>query len=331
MLTDVAITFDIEFDINGAFNDPDRRCPCGPEGLRPIAGGEDIGLGFVLDTLDAHGLKGTFFIETLNRHYFGDDPMGRIARAIADRGHDLGLHLHPVWTTFRSDDWLEMVRKEPRRAQIHDNLGILPAAEAKDLIADGLATFERWGLPRPTALRAGNLMAGPAVYAAMADSGLFLASNVGAALYRLPDNELQFYSGCHVINGVTEVPVTSVADIDLPFLTHEKLATLVGLSIREVRVLLDRAEEEHVAPVVFLHHVAEFLDRSNGTVRPSAVMHERFEWLCGHLRHNPDRFHVTTFRAAMERWQSSGVTANHRITLPPWAVLPRLAGKVLRR
>ncbi|MGB3745233.1 MAG: hypothetical protein WBD11_12015, partial [Xanthobacteraceae bacterium] len=53
------------------------------------------GLGFFLESLAEFGARATFFVETLQTAYFGDEPMGGIARRIAAAGHDVQLHLHP--------------------------------------------------------------------------------------------------------------------------------------------------------------------------------------------------------------------------------------------
>ena len=76
MKLEVAITVDVEFNIAGAFADPLRRRPIGTESVDCPIGGRNAGLDFILDTLETHGLRGVFFVEALNTHYFGDEPMG---------------------------------------------------------------------------------------------------------------------------------------------------------------------------------------------------------------------------------------------------------------
>src|SRR5438876_10417379 len=99
MRTQVCITVDVEFTIGGAFADPVGKRPVGVESVTCPVGNTGGGLDFILQTLEQHDLPGVFFVEALNTCYFGDAPMGSIARHIRDRGHDVELHLHPCWTT----------------------------------------------------------------------------------------------------------------------------------------------------------------------------------------------------------------------------------------
>ena len=110
MITEVAITVDVEFNIGGAFAEPSSRRPVGIESVECRVDGEPAGLNYILDTLERHGLRGVFFVEVMNTCYFGDLPMGEIARAIHSRGHDVQLHLHPCWAAFAHPDWQQRVR-----------------------------------------------------------------------------------------------------------------------------------------------------------------------------------------------------------------------------
>src|SRR5271169_4424379 len=94
--TEVCITIDIEFSIGGNFNNPELLPVAEPIVLGTVDGKEH-GLGFLLDSFHEFGVRATFFVEALQTAYFGDEPMGRIARRIADEGQDVQLHLHPCW------------------------------------------------------------------------------------------------------------------------------------------------------------------------------------------------------------------------------------------
>jgi hypothetical protein len=93
---EVCITIDTEFSIGGNFEDPALAPVAEPIVLGSV-GGREQGLGFLLDSLGEFGIRATFFVETLQTAYFGDEPMGGIARRIAAAGHDVQLHLHPCW------------------------------------------------------------------------------------------------------------------------------------------------------------------------------------------------------------------------------------------
>jgi hypothetical protein len=95
---EVCITIDTEFSIGGNFEDPALAPVTEPIVLGSV-GGREQGLGFLLDSLGEFGIRATFFVETLQTAYFGDEPMGGIARRIAAAGHDVQLHSPPQHPT----------------------------------------------------------------------------------------------------------------------------------------------------------------------------------------------------------------------------------------
>src|SRR5712691_3103651 len=96
---EVCITIDTEFSIGGNFANPELP-PIAEPIVLGTTGGKEHGLGFLLDSFAEFGVRATFFVEALQTVYFGDEPMGRIARRIAEAGHDVQLHLHPGWLYF---------------------------------------------------------------------------------------------------------------------------------------------------------------------------------------------------------------------------------------
>ena len=235
MITDVAITVDVEFSIGGAFADPSAKRPIGPETVECRVDGEAAGLGFILNTLERYGLRGVCFVEVMNTCYFGDEPMGNIARSIHLRGHDVQLHLHPCWTAFAHPDWTERVRK----AHPVDSMADLPDAEIDKLLSEARATFERWGLPAPRAFRAGNLQVNRRIYGALARHGIPIASTLGVGIHRPADPALHLNSGRHWIDGVLEVPVTSYRDLRFGRWQHWKAFTVIGTGAHEAEELLE--------------------------------------------------------------------------------------------
>ncbi len=188
MSTDIAITFDIEFDINGAFANPDRFKPTGREAIVFRDKGSDPGLGQILDILDHYGIRATFFVETAQVAWFGSDEMGDIARMIHARGHEVQLHLHPVWLQFLNDQWRELTKRDPPVPMKHDSLPAMSEADARDIINHGIKTFEDWQLPAPMAIRTGSLITERRLYRLFAQCGLTISSSVGLGLYQPGEN-----------------------------------------------------------------------------------------------------------------------------------------------
>ncbi len=291
MNTRVFLTIDTEFTIGGAFRDPDRRRPVGARSVRCPTREGQAGLGFVLDTLEDHGLRATFFIETLQTAWFGDGPMGAIAAEIAARGHDAQLHLHPVWTWFDAPAW----RARLADGRPNDDADGRSPAELIAWIRRGQAAFARWGLPPPVALRTGNLRADRSVYQAMAACGLSIASNVGRGLFEPRDPALRLDAGIHRIGGVLELPVLSYAEHALPGRPRAKCLTVAGASFAETRFLLERAHQAGAPAVVLLTHCHEFARGDPaGELRPNPTSQRRLRALCRYLATARRRFRVGT-------------------------------------
>src|ERR1700760_133833 len=88
----------LTFDNLGEATELERGGPLGAElGEHPSV---TEALPWLLDVLDAFGLRGTFFVEGLNCELYPDE-----VRSIADRGHELGMHgwRHEEWSRLSAD------------------------------------------------------------------------------------------------------------------------------------------------------------------------------------------------------------------------------------
>jgi hypothetical protein len=307
--TQICITIDTEFSIGGAFADPEARRPIGAENVRQ-------GLDFLLAATRVHITTTTYFIETSNRHWFGDAEMMPIVERIIGEGHDVQLHLHPCWEAFRDPQWRETVRADPPR----DDCAGRSEEELTRLIGEGIETLERMGAPRPIALRTGNLSAGRSVYRAMQACGLTVASNIGLALSRPAEPELRLRGGRHRIEGVLEVPV-------LTYGPGERLFTTTGCSWGETEALLRQARREGVETLVLLTHPFEFMkgDRLDpARQRRNRINRARMERLCAFIADNPDDFEATSFAAAAPGWLAAPDVPEPQLTAPLPHVLARM-------
>lgn len=52
------------------------------------------GIEMIMDALDRHDFKGTFFLDILGEYQFGEGSLEPVVAAVTGRGHDLQLHLH---------------------------------------------------------------------------------------------------------------------------------------------------------------------------------------------------------------------------------------------
>lgn len=323
----VCLTIDTEFSIGGAFADPARR-PVGDAMVRCDVGGRSQGLDFILDCFGRHGLQATFFVETLQRYYFGAaDPMRALAQRIAGAGHEVQLHLHPCWAVFQYPDWRERVQAQPRQ---DDFVGRDPAS-TRALLRQGIATFADWDLPPPQVFRAGSLQHDDALYAALAEVGIPYASNVGVAIYNSGLTEYQLYAGRHLRHGVLECPVLTFSDWQLRR-PHLKTLTISGTSLSETITLLERARGAGLEQVVLLTHPFEYVQSRGadfGLLRPHAVNQRRLRGLCDYLGANAQRFQACGLAAAASQPLLRGADANPLLRGQAWQSAGRIATQLL--
>lgn len=322
--TEVCITVDTEFSIGGAFENPAAYKPIGPQRVLCEVEGKEQGLGFLLDTFAEYGISATFFVEALNHCYFGDAPMRDLAQRILAASQDVQLHLHPCWTTFRHPQW----QTDICWAKRSDSWVGLSASETHDLIQLGLDTFERWQLPRPIALRTGNLQATAAIYQAMADLRIPLASNVAPPIYRSPDPMFHLMGGRHWFHGVLELPVLSYTELQLGPWQRQHSFTIVAVSVDEIDDLLWAARHAGISPLVIVAHPFDFIKASDpqySHLRRNRINQNRLRHLCHFLYQHPQDFVSVSFRQGQDRWIQTEATENPRIKVSPFAVVRRLA------
>lgn len=323
MKTHIFITVDTEFSIAGAFGDPVACQPVGAPTALCRQNGESHGVGFILETLNACGLKGTFFVEAMNVHYFGDEPMGRIARDIAARGGDVQLHLHPCWGYFKNPAWADELKVSPP----NDDIRRRSPDEIRNLLQEGIDTFSRWGIKPPCALRTGSLIVSRDVYRAMADKGLRYSSNIGVGIFRPQDEDLMRYSGYCEIEGCVELPVLSYRDFGAGGAESLKALTITGSSWSEIEHLLSAAARQKIDYLVILTHPFEFVKNANRdftALQANTVNKKRFEKLCRFLADRSDQFSVRTFSELPSLPLTQRPSANTLLEVPlPLAVMRR--------
>ncbi|HEX7985590.1 MAG TPA: polysaccharide deacetylase family protein, partial [Duganella sp.] len=320
------MTIDTEFSIAGAFADPALR-PVGAQMVRCDVDGRSQGLDFMLDCFARNGITATFFVETLHRHYFRDDPMRPLAQRIAAAGHELQLHAHPCWAVFQHDDWPERVRAQPRQ----DDFAGRDEASTLELLRQGQATFREWGLAPPRVFRSASLQHDAGLYRALAAAGIPYSSNIGLAIYDSGDPRYRLYGGRHLRHGVLECPVLTFSDWRL-LRPHLKTLSISGTSFTETRTLLERARRAGMELVVILTHPFEYVQSRGAdyrTLRRHSVNQRRLERLCGYLAANADRYQASGLAAAASQPLAPLPEENRLLRVAPWQSAVRMATQVL--
>jgi len=241
--------------------------------------------------------------------------------AILEAGHDIQLHIHPMWLE-------PPAAKSSPRIGRGDSLANLDDASCTHVIEAGLAAFSHWGAPRPIAFRAGNLQIGPATYRVLRAYDIPISSSIGIAIHPPRESELWIESGSKIIDGVVEIPVLAYTDFILGSRRHLRNLTITGTGTSETIRLLHTAYANGLSDVVLLTHPFEFikkLDENYAKIRPNRINQGRLIALCQALAQASDRFSTTTFTARAPRRLEEGVTSSEiRLRVPLLAAATRI-------
>ncbi len=320
---DVCITVDTEFSIGGNFCNPDMAPIAKPIVLGAI-NGKEHGLGFILDSLANFGIHATFFVEALQTAYFGDEPMGDIARRIADAGHDVQLHLHPCWLHYEADG------KRGSDKEPNDSCAGRTDAELDRFFKLGLAAFSRWGLPRPVGVRSGNFQVDENFYRAATRWGLGLSSSLVLRADRAADKGLVAMGVRHNIGKVLEFPVFSYT-YHLGRRKRRRPLAITACSHREVLSVLRQAYDYQVSPIVINTHPQEYVKRKDITyaiLRRNRVNQARFMAVLRFLSENRDKF-ATLPISALRRADLVASPDRPPISVPAGEVIARMFENVI--
>lgn len=325
-MLDVYITVDAESSMGGAWTNPHWR-PVTPE--RAILG--KIGTGYygvplIMDILEEHDLRGTFFVEVLARDLVGSSELSEAYLPIRQRGHDVQLHLHPVFHYYG-----QVLQGSLRRDELPsrmDLIGTLPLETQIELLEKGKAVFrEIFGIP-PKVFRAGVYGASTLTLEALEKVEIFYDSSFNSCclgtsclIKKKPTNTPWKHGG------VWEIPVTTF-ETGAWGMRSLKPLEVSAVSFWEMRQVLEQAERIGQQIVVVILHSFSFLKRADvqfQRMRADRLVIRRFQGLCRFLRENRHRFRARTFS---DLAQLPEVT--DRFSVPSVGVLVPVCRKVVQ-
>ncbi|MEC3912821.1 hypothetical protein U5A82_20815 [Sphingobium sp. CR2-8] len=232
------------------------------------ARGQAFGIGWQMDLLDRHGLKGVFFLDPLPALVHGPDFLAPIVGAIVGRGHEVQMHIHTEWLA-----WANPSPVGDRRGR---NIGDFSLADQVVLLGQAKQLLEDAGAPAITAFRAGNFGANDDTLRALAALGVAWDSSVNPAYLgrecAISVDRAQI--GAVRRHGVAELPVSGIADRPSGF----RPAQICAMSAAEMHAGLRHAVREGHDAFVVVTHSFEMLSRDRQ--RPNHAVIARFESLC---------------------------------------------------
>ena len=239
-------TVDVEGHVG---NDPIRHLIYGE-----ASNGKKYGMDMIMDLLDRNGGRGLFFVDIAAAWDYGEEGVNSVLRHIKDRGHDVGVHIHPDHMADKS------------RCFLHE----YSYDEQYDIISKCTDFYEDVLKERPKAFRAGK-------YGANRDT-LDIIAGLGYAA-----DFSQFYGRkwcridppCSKIkrvqleNGLIEIPVTVFKSFDNAF--YERFDKIDATQpYPEFKwVMSEMTDRKLCDTVVLFAHSFSFLNWRSHPDRPS--------------------------------------------------------------
>lgn len=268
----VMVTVDVESYTHG---DPDKQIwgkqPDGEHGIRRI-----------MDILDKHGLKGTFYLNVYEAAKHGEPRIAEVARAIHQRGHDLQLHTHPApmfgFGNMQDADFSHQVEILMR---------------GKDLI-------RKWTGKTVVAHRAGAFAANLDTIRATRASGLTIDSSFSPALsYTMLSRQLPASNLPKIVDGILELPVSYYTQPSLGGWHSLRILDIEASSLDEFKSVVRQFRDEGAPFVNILMHSFSFV--RFGPTNPE--MERRFDLLLEFLTKEPG-LEVVTVSQLSPAWIS---------------------------
>lgn len=228
----------------------------GPRGSDPvryqiwgdIGGGKLWGIPRIIEVLDKYDIKGLFFVDIAEAWHFGDEKISEVINYIINRGHDVGVHIHPHHMPNENRQFLWEYSKE----------------EQKDIITKCTNKYIEFTGKSPKSFRAGK-------YGANRDT-LDILSELG---YMYDFSEFYSQKWCKInpeiayilpqrYKGLVEFPVSIYKSLEIPGIYRRFDKLEITLSVSELKYVLNKylkTDNDEVL-TLFLHSFSflNFLD-----------------------------------------------------------------------
>jgi len=276
---------------------------------RAEIGNRAYGTPLIMDLLERHGGRGTFFVDVYNRRTVTEQIIAETMREIDTRGHEVGLHTHPAFPEGR------------RGYGMAQTMRTLDLVAQTDFIREGIELIDRWIGKRPVSHRAGGYGADYNTLRALAANGISIDSSLffGYPYCKLNDPPLSANAPV-CAEGVLEIPVT-VTRCDLmlgPFKKAPRILSLIkkldpdwcspGELRRQIKALINAGTN----PIILFLHSYSLIDIEKD-FRPDHRAINTLDQILADLREHFGGELVTLERAARQITE----THSNSLTLPP--------------
>jgi peptidoglycan/xylan/chitin deacetylase (PgdA/CDA1 family) len=282
----VYITVDTETSLGGAW----RNVGPGPLPLDRTVfgryGSRFYGIPLIMDILEEHGFRATFFIEVFCAYLLGHEEVAKVFRTVQERGHDPQLHLHPAQRFYR-----DFLAGQPRREQ--DLMFELPIDDQRQLIGEGVRLFKELSGKAPRAYRAGCYGGSERTLTALREHGIEIDSSYNTAyLGETCGFKTALLNAPVVIENVHEFPVTVFRTVGS---NNYKPLEISSVSVREILATLRSMQASGCRDAVLVLHSFSLLKNLGlrfEHCRPDRIVIQRLRKLCRALSELKEEFEV---------------------------------------
>lgn len=302
---EVTITVGTSFSIGGAFRDPDKYNPVGERSV--LCDGH--GIEFMLDCFDRFNTKASFFIETAQSAYFGDQPMGKIASLIGAAGQDRQLLVHPCWYYF----------DESGNFSQNDSCAGRDFNELREIFEKSIASFERITGNKPKVIRCGNFQVDPKVYDVLSELEIPLSSSIGFGIWKPDGKKFILHGGRSKFEDVMEVPLFTYKDKDVMGGYPDKSMEITSCSKSEIIQILKQARKEGIKNIVLLTQPFDYIKKKDDQyleITKNRINQERLHTLCSFINEHDQDFVTVDFSSKAETWQAKEQKHAERFRIP---------------
>jgi hypothetical protein len=283
--------------MGGAWENPQLK-PVHPDrAVLGKIGPDHYGIPRIMDILEEHGLRGTFFIEVFAALNGFRPELTEAYSQIVKRGHDAQLHLHPIhfYYHLRNEG-----RLDPKKIPIDkDMIGAHSLEIQVEMLQQGISLFREMTSKVPVAFRAGNFGASASTLDALDKVGIRFDSSFNAAYVdsacKLESRGLVNRPWQH--GRIWEIPVTTFQTGSWGLASLKQL-NINAVSLWEMKSVLEQAERLELPTVNIIAHsfsLFKVADLQFTKLKPDRLIVRRLAGLCRFLKENVDRFRVAVF------------------------------------
>lgn len=270
--------------------DTETSSGCGPTGCFPepmserifgIRDGKAYGIPLMMDMLEKHGMRATFFVNAYLDSYYPEQDVAAMVASIKKRGHDVQFHAHEEFRCFRTCG----ERDQQCRHQCitkESYLGGNTLENQLQILREGMDNLERWTGEHPIAFRGGGYDADATTLKALNALGISIDSSLSDPEHNLarvlPANKLGTYEG------VLEIPLLAYRE-NLIVSKRYRHLDIESSTLLEQEHLLNESARMGARVAVLMMHSFSFCRPETGC--PATRNIERFDKLLTFIQQSP--------------------------------------------